>query len=52
LIVGYRRDYGDTPYWIIRNSYGPNWGENGHMRVAIHTGDGLCGVNKNVLYPY
>ena len=33
-IVGYGedRDSGEK-YWHVRNSYGPNWGENGNFKV-------------------
>jgi cathepsin F len=45
LIVGYGSQNG-YDYWIVKNSWGPRWGENGYFRVT--RGFGVCGINKIV----
>merc|ERR1712113_1295656 len=42
-VVGYGES-GASSYWKVRNSWGGNWGERGHMRVAI--GSNLCDINS------
>ncbi|CAI7779938.1 unnamed protein product, partial [Closterium sp. NIES-53] len=59
LLVGYRLVGKDSrfphmapPFWIIRNSWGAEWGDGGHMRMDIQGGDGVCGINSLPgLYP-
>lgn len=43
-IVGYNYDSDGTPYWIVRNSWGPDWGENGYIYLEITGGLGMCAV--------
>lgn len=45
LITGYDAT-GDVPYWIIRNSWGTSWGDNGYVYIKI--GDNMCGIAESV----
>jgi len=47
LIVGWGTSSSGTDYWIVKNSYGPDWGENGYFRIV--RGQGTCGVNQYVI---
>lgn len=46
LLVGYDTAPDGTNYWIIKNSWGENWGENGYMRIARDDNAGICGITS------
>jgi C1A family cysteine protease len=43
LAVGFNTT-AETPFFIVKNSWGESWGEHGYIRVAIGTGSGTCGI--------
>jgi KDEL-tailed cysteine endopeptidase len=43
--IGYGTDSSGTSYYIIRNSWSADWGEEGYIRFEMTgDGDGMCGV--------
>jgi len=52
LVVGYGTD-GSDDYWIIKNSWGSSWGDNGFIRIArnVAASEGQCGVAMQPSYP-
>lgn len=48
-VVGYNIADG---YWLLKNSWGQNWGENGFMKLGIKSDNpknvGACGVYKDI----
>ena len=49
--------YGEGPnaqgeivkYWLVRNSYGPNWGEGGNFKIRRGRNDWAC-ENENIAF--
>jgi hypothetical protein len=38
-------------YWIVRNSYGPNWGMNGNLHIRRGLNDFGCEGEMSVVIP-
>lgn len=49
-VVGYGVSPAGTEFWIVKNSWGYGWGENGYVRIAIVAGAGICGVQTSPAY--
>ncbi|KAK1665703.1 hypothetical protein QYE76_053862 [Lolium multiflorum] len=53
VAVGYGTTDDGKDYWTVRNSWGPNWGEGGYIRMErnVTARTGKCGIAMMASYP-
>jgi len=54
LVVGYGTDSSQGDYWKVKNSWGPDWGDGGYIRIGRGSkfdANGECGILMDPSYP-
>ncbi|XP_044755985.1 procathepsin L-like [Coccinella septempunctata] len=50
LVIGYGTEPDGKKYWLVKNSYGPQWGNGGYVKMAKDAGN-HCGIANSASYP-
>jgi len=38
----------DQEYWLVQNSWGTSWGDDGFIKIAVEDGKGVSGMNQEI----
>jgi len=54
LVMGYKKKEheGDQNYWLVKNSWGPMWGNHGYIKIKQSDNYNSCLLNQYYVRPY
>ncbi|XP_065226773.1 digestive cysteine proteinase 3-like [Planococcus citri] len=51
LVVGYGTDNKGHNYWIVKNSFGISWGDNGFLKISARATKDKCRILNRYMFP-